>query len=68
MSPELFEFVLNRKKVYLPPRQRIHIYFNRGAAADKFRYANFMGKTTSISSRMRFLARFSFRYSGTSLP
>lgn len=36
--PELVEFVLSPKRMYLPPKFRFFVYFNRGDETDRFRY------------------------------
>lgn len=60
VNPELVDFVLNRDRVYLPPKYRFYAYFNRGSSTDKLRYATFMSKLNIYTGRMTLLSEISF--------
>lgn len=59
-NPELVEFVLNRDKMYLPPKYRFFVYFNRGAATDKMRYLGFTAKMHFYTHERWLLSEISF--------
>jgi len=60
VNPELVEFVLNKEKMYLPPKYRFYVYFNRGAATDRLRYAGIMAKSNFDTGNLTVLSEISF--------
>jgi hypothetical protein len=59
-NPDLVEFVLNRNKVYLPPKYRFCVYFNRGSVTDRFRYLGLTGKYNIETREITLLSEISF--------
>lgn len=60
VNPELVKFVLNKDKMYLSPKYRFFMYFNRGAATDRLRYAGIMAKANFDTGNITTLSEISF--------
>jgi hypothetical protein len=59
-NPELVEFVLNKNRVYLPPKYRFYVYFNRGGPTDSLRYLGIMAKVYLGAGKPMVLSEISF--------